>query len=106
MLPPNQISQPRMEIYDTDKFLTTNVSKSIPIDQNISPNELLRLQDNCVKHTPLADCLTMIGSKTLYKVESSEKDHIESLKLSRSSRVSNYYHFLFNFLCFPLCFIT
>ncbi|KAI3452008.1 hypothetical protein Pfo_008673 [Paulownia fortunei] len=84
MLQPNQISQMKMDIYDTDKFLNVNMTKAISMDQNTSVDALLRVQDICVKQAPVADFSTMIGSKTSFEVESSMQDHFGTFQLCRS----------------------
>lgn len=92
MLQPNQISQMRMDVYDTDKFLNVNMTKSICMDQNISADALLRLQENCVKQAPVADFSSMIGSKTSLEVESSmQLHHFGAFQLSKSSKVSFFF---------------
>ncbi|KAK6116223.1 hypothetical protein DH2020_050019 [Rehmannia glutinosa] len=85
MLQPNQISQARVDIYDTDKSLNVNTTKAISVDQNISANALLRLQDSCVKQAPVTDFPTLIGSKTSFELEPSTRHHFGSFQISRSS---------------------
>ncbi|KAK6128988.1 hypothetical protein DH2020_037261 [Rehmannia glutinosa] len=86
MLQPNQISQTRVDIYDTDKSLNVNTTKAISVDQNISANALLRLQDSCVKQAPVTDFPTLIGSKTSFELEPSTRHHFGSFQISRSSK--------------------
>ncbi|KAL0450360.1 UNVERIFIED_CONTAM: Transcription factor SPATULA [Sesamum latifolium] len=76
MLQSNEISQMRMGI-DADKFLNMNMAKTISMDQNISADALLGLQENCVRQAPVAEFSNM---------ESSAQDQFKTFQLSRSSK--------------------
>lgn len=96
MLPSNQVSQTRVDVYDADKFSNVNLIKEISMDQNIFADLLLRLPENCVKQEHLCDFSSMIGSKPSLPVESSiHQHHFEAFQLSKSYKVS----FLIYFFC-------
>ncbi|KAL0377697.1 UNVERIFIED_CONTAM: Transcription factor SPATULA [Sesamum radiatum] len=85
MLQSNEVSQMRMGI-DADKFLNMNMAKTISMDQNISADALLGLQEDCVRQAPVAEFSNMISPKTLFDVESSAQDQFKTFQFSRSSK--------------------
>ncbi|KAK4416183.1 Transcription factor SPATULA [Sesamum alatum] len=86
MVQSNEISQMRMGICDADKFLNMNMAKTISMDQNISADALLGLQENCVRQVPVAEFPNMISPKTSFEVESSTQDQFRTFQLSQSSK--------------------
>ncbi|KAL2241665.1 UNVERIFIED_CONTAM: Transcription factor SPATULA [Sesamum indicum] len=85
MLQSNEISQLRMGI-DADKFLNINMAKTNSLDQNISADALLGLQENCVRQAPVAEFSSMISRKTSFEAESSPQDQFKTFQLSHSSK--------------------
>ncbi|KAH6784322.1 basic helix-loop-helix DNA-binding superfamily protein [Perilla frutescens var. hirtella] len=81
----NQVSQMRVDVSDTDKYLSVNMTKGISMDQNIPADSLLGLPENCVKQELVTDFSSMIGSKPSLEVESSLlQHHFGAFQLSRS----------------------
>ncbi|KAK4393285.1 Transcription factor SPATULA [Sesamum angolense] len=85
MLQSNEISPMRMG-NDADKFLNMNMAKTISMDQNISADALLGLQENCARQAPVAEFSNMITPKTSFEVESSAQDQFKTFQSSRSSK--------------------
>ncbi|GER30899.1 BHLH transcription factor MYC5 [Striga asiatica] len=68
---PNQMSQMRMNTYDTDKLSSLQMSKSISMDQHMQADKLLSVQEKCVIEAPATDFSSIINSKASFQVESS-----------------------------------
>ncbi|KAL1564150.1 basic helix-loop-helix transcription factor [Salvia divinorum] len=89
MLQSDQVSQMRVDTYDTDKYSNVHMMKQVILDQNISGDSLLRLPENCVKQEHMSDFSTMIGSKTSMEVKSiMQQHHLGAFQLSRSFQKS------------------
>lgn len=96
VLPSNQVSHTKVDVYDADKYSNVNVMKEFSMDQNISADLLLSLPENCVKQEHLCDFSSMFGSKPSLPVESSIHQHnFGAFQFSTSYKVS----FLIDFFC-------
>lgn len=86
---PNQVSQARVDVYDTDKYLNVNMTKEMSMNQNIPADSLLRLPENCVKREHVSD----FGKPSEDAESSLLQHHFGAFQLSRSFKVSFLHYF-------------